>query len=148
MTFGCNSKGGVSRNGINAAISVLLSRLRFEHSYSQELVASTIGVDVTTYRRWERGEAQPSLQYFPQFSGLYGYEFASPMQDILNIRTDNVDASNDWISLNDTLLQAASTVVQATKDHKLRSSVLELLLDVQQAAQAYSLHVKACMEYR
>lgn len=52
-------------------IGEVMRKLRSSFNYNQNYVAEKVGVDVTTYSRYERGETEPRIETIVKVSDLY-----------------------------------------------------------------------------
>lgn len=65
----------------NADLSKRLKQLRIAHSYTQDYVASFLGVIRQTYSHYETGRSKPSVQTLYKLAGLYNIS----VEDLLHL---------------------------------------------------------------
>lgn len=76
-------KGGVFMN--NQLLSTKLKELRKIHSYTQDYVASVLGVARQTYSHYETGKRTPNSEVLFVLAGLYNISVEDLMQLTMNI---------------------------------------------------------------
>lgn len=52
-----------------------LKRLRYQHQYTQEMLAEELGVSRQVIAKWERGESTPELNFCIKLADLYDVTF-------------------------------------------------------------------------
>ena len=67
---------------IRMTLSQRLKTLRTEHGFTQELVASSLGVSRQAVSKWENGTSEPSTSNLFALAKLYGISVTELLQNI------------------------------------------------------------------
>lgn len=63
-----------------------ISKLRKEHSMTQEQLAEALGVTFAAVSKWERGVATPELSLIAEMADLFGVSFSTSFDCIHSYR--------------------------------------------------------------
>lgn len=74
-------------------------RLRSIHNWSQEMVASKIGISRQAYSKWESGESLPDIKRCADLAALYGVSIDSLIEDDITGLPPAPKGKNIWGSV-------------------------------------------------
>ncbi len=88
---------------IISKIPEILKKLRLKCGFTQEKVASSLGIDRSTYSYYESGKIKPDVGTLLRLSKIYGVDYTEILDADAEVICADVSSDKDLVSLSSSL---------------------------------------------